>query len=73
MYVGLAALLITDQFFCSITFFGSIKKREKCARIVEIEHQQRKVACISVILMCQLKYNNCFKEVYYSKKPFSTI
>jgi len=51
IYVGFAALLITDQLFCSVTFFGSVKKREKCARGVEIEHQQRKVACVSVIII----------------------
>jgi len=35
MYVGLIALLITDQIFCSVTFFGSVKKLENCARGVE--------------------------------------
>jgi len=50
MDVGLAALLITDQLFCSDKFSVVLKSVKKGARGVEIENQQRKVKCVLVLI-----------------------
>jgi len=53
-----------------------VKKREKCAGRVEIKHQQRKVACVSVILMylnATVSFNNQLTHLRKSMEAYLYI